>query len=354
MAKLNIDFVLIDESVVRNGFRCLMSGAELDEFKQNPVMLFMHNRASAGVFEAAENDILLPIGKWYDIRIEGSRLLAKPDFDDSDEFAKKIENKVKGGYLNGSSVWLDPVASDDDAELKLQGQIGVTVTKWGVLEASIVDIPNCKNALAIRNSAGKKIVLSNNSANNDVLEYLKTFSTNKNMDKKLLLAVGLPETATEAEYLAKLNQLQLAAQRATESDTEIAQLKKDLSEEKQKLAQKEAADKTKMETELVDGAITAKKILAGDRDKYLKLAAADFETTKTLLDGLKSNPTIESKLSGGNTVISSMLTESELQELMKLSGRELYMSGKIERLKEISPEIYRLKFKEYYGVEPEN
>ncbi len=174
MGKLKIDFVLIDESVVMNGFRALMSGAKLDGFIANPVMLFMHNRADGGALKTAENDSMLPIGRWYDIRIENNKLLAKPDFDDNDVFAQKIESKVKGGYLNASSIWLDPIAASDAAALRIEGQSGVTVTKWGVLEASIVDIPNCRNSLAIRNSAGKKITLNGNAETIEANQYLKT------------------------------------------------------------------------------------------------------------------------------------------------------------------------------------
>lgn len=348
MARLDIDIILLDESVVMNGFRCLMSGASLDDFRKNPVMLFMHNRASAGIFDPADNDILLPIGKWYDIRVDGDKLIAKPDFDDDDDFALKIQNKVKKGYLNAASVWIDPIAADDSDDLKLPGQKGVTLSKWGVLESSIVDIPNCRGALAIRNSAGRKITLSGKEADTEILNYLKTFVE---MKKEYLLAVGLPETATEAEYLAKLNELKLAAQNAATGSHEVTQLKTDLLTAQQRLTELSTAAETKKVEELVDGAIAGNKLLAGDRDNYLKLAKADYATTKILIDAMKPHTTIESRLAasgnlGGNDV--------ELQELIKLSGRELYMNGKLDRLKAISQEYYKLKFKDYFGIEPKD
>ena len=199
MAKLDIDFVLIDESVVMNGFRCLMEGAKLKGFLKNPVLLAMHLRAEKGYMESASTDVILPVGKWYDIRIIDGQLLAKPDFDDNDPFAKKIESKVLGGYMKGASIWIEPIAVSDDPKLALKGQPGPTITEWGVLEASIVDIPNCRNALAIKNSAGKKILLSDD-ANPEINEYLKTFIKNMQMDKKLLCAkLGLAEDATDAQ-----------------------------------------------------------------------------------------------------------------------------------------------------------
>ncbi len=134
MARLNKPFVLIDESVVMHGFRTLMSGAALDDFKANPIMLYQHNRS----VQYGDQDSILPIGKWVDIEVQGDKLVAYPEFDDDDDFAKRIEKKVEKGYLNGASIWLHPMAVSDEDTLKLPGQSGPTVTKWGVLEASIV------------------------------------------------------------------------------------------------------------------------------------------------------------------------------------------------------------------------
>lgn len=350
MAKLDKDFILIDESVVRNGFRVKMSGAELDEFKANPVMLFMHNRALAG-YQPAETDVMLPIGKWYDIRVEGDKLLAKPDFDDSDDFAVKIEKKVKGGYLNAASIWIDPIATDDDEDLKKPGQRGPTVTKWGVLECSIVDIPNCRGALGIKNSAGKKIALSGADNDTEVIDYLRTLSTNTTMDKKLLcLTMGWPETLTDAEIKDKLAALNTTAQNLLTVTTERDKLKTDLQEANNKLAAQDTANKEKKVKDLVDGAINDKKLLEGDRERYTKLATADYDTTAALIGEMKANSSLESKLSGAGS--GNAADDAELLDLLKLSGRDLYMKGKLERLQALSVEHYKLKYKEYFGVLP--
>jgi hypothetical protein len=100
------------------------------------------------------------------------------------------QKKVKKGYYNAASVWIDPIEVSDDESLLLPGQYGPTITKWSMREASIVDIPNCRNAVAIRNSAGAKILLSGNSDADakEINNYLKTFlpNNNSNMDKKIL------------------------------------------------------------------------------------------------------------------------------------------------------------------------
>lgn len=344
MAKLDIDIVLIDESVVLNGFRVLMAGARLDAFKANPVMLFMHNRAEA-MFNPADNNLLLAIGRWYDIRIENGRLLAKPDFDDDDDFALKIQRKVEKGYYNAASIWIEPIAVSDDTALQSPGQRGPTLTEWGIFEASIVDIPNCRGALAIRNSAGKMLTLSAMSTTpeaDEVLGYLRTLIPEKQfeMDNKLLAAkLGLPETATEADLSTKLTAVLDASVKLTQMSAENTTLKGEI------VKLKSDADKARNEA-LVDGGIAAKKFPAGDRDKYMKLAAADFDTTKELIDAMKPYESVETRLSQ-----STATNALELEGLLKLSGRELYLDGKLERLKELSPEHFKLKYKEAFGIE---
>lgn len=342
MAKLDIDFILIDDSVVMNGFRALMSGAKLDGFKANPVMLLMHNRAMPGLLGAVGEDAMLPIGMWYDIRIEANKLLAKPDFDDNDPFALKVQSKVQGGYLKGASIWIEPTKASDDKALKLAGQTGPTVTEWGVLECSIVDIPNCRNSLAVKGAEGTKIVLSGSAdSTKQANEYLLSLIDKKTtMDKKLLCAnLGLAETATDTEITAAL----LALKNSADGTVQLSAQVKTLGDEVVRL-KKEATEKSI--TDLVDGAIAGKKLMAGDRDKYVKLAAADFDTVKELIDGMKPYMSIESQLGAGKSTTDQL----ELDELLKLSAEEMYMTGKLGRLKELSMEQFKLKYKEALGV----
>ncbi|WP_188315870.1 phage protease [Chitinophaga agrisoli] len=344
MAKLDLDFVLLDESVVDYGYRVQMTGAVLDGFKENPVMLYLHLRGNEG-WEKPTNDVLLPIGRWYDIRIEGGRLMAKPEFDDNDEFAQKIESKVKGKYLNAASVWIDPIAVSDDDALKVAGQRGPTITKWGLREGSIVDIPACRNAIAMRNSAGEMLRLSSVDSNSqaEVLTYLSSLVPEKNsseMDKKILaLKLGLPESATDAEINAKLDALNSAAAPNVKLTTENTELKK-------KVDDMEKAQSEKARTDLVDGGITDGKFTAKERDTYLQLAQSNFDATKALIDTMKPYKSLqELQLKGGET------SAAESAELMKLSGKQLWMDGKLARLKEINLEGFKVKYKEAHGVE---
>ncbi len=342
MAKLNIDFVLMDESVVMHGFRSLMSGGEIEGFKKNPVMLLQHNRPKEF---AGADDIMLPLGKWYDIRIEGAQLLAKPEFDDDDALAMRIQKKVEKGYLNGASIWIEPTTFSDDPADLLPGQNLPTFTKWGLLEASIVDIPNCRGSLAIRNGAGEKILLNGNVAGAEIGQYIQSLSKKTDMSILKLMAVklGLAETATEEAINNKVAEVLQASQEAIAKVTKLEAEKVVLSA---KITELETAQDEAKINGLVDGAIAENKLAAGEREDYIKLAKADFETTQGLLAKMKPYTSVKGKLEAG-----AETDLGKLAELMKLSGRELYMQGKFEDLKKLSLDGYKEKHLEYFGVE---
>ena len=112
----------------------------------------------------------------------------------------------------------------------------------------------------------------------------------------------------------------------------------------------ESSKKTEAVANLVAQAITAKKITEAQKEQYTKLATADFETTKALIDGLSGFTSLEALMAGngGDAV------KAELEGLAKMSGRDLYMQGKLPRVKELSAELYKAKYKEYFGSEPTN
>jgi hypothetical protein len=191
--KKGISAVLSSGKVNRHGYRLLVEGARLQSFIDNPIMLYVHRRASA--YDAYE-DIATPIGKWDNIRIENSQLVADPNFDMEDEFAAKIARKWEQGYLNATSVRHTFDKVSEEIDLVHEGQTRVTVTEWEVLEASIVDIPGDKEAV--------KLDFSNN---NDPLSKLPLLSVKSSSDmdlKSIALSLGLKQDATEAEVTAKI------------------------------------------------------------------------------------------------------------------------------------------------------
>ena len=85
-------FILHDETVNTYGFRMLTSGANLEEFRKNPVMLLNHD------------DWKMPIGRWENIRIEGTQILADAVFDEADPRAVEVQKKVDTDFLRMASI----------------------------------------------------------------------------------------------------------------------------------------------------------------------------------------------------------------------------------------------------------
>ncbi|HLZ89965.1 MAG TPA: phage protease, partial [Puia sp.] len=227
--------------------------------------------------------------------------------------------------------------------LMLAGQTGPTVTQWEVAEASIVDIPGCKNALAIRED-GKLIKQTRANAAEFKLKLSKIFDPDMDFLKLAAKIVGLPETATQIEVENKIAELQngLTAeagrtqdlqQKLTASQTEITNLKREQTDRK-------IAD-------LVDGAVTARKITAKEAEHYRKLAAVDFVSTQAILDNLKPYESVEKRLKEGKE-------GDELAELSKLSWDQLDQQNKLALVKEKYPDLYRTKYKATFNKEPKN
>lgn len=141
--------LLTDDSLNSYGFRVLSSGAKLDRFLKNPVMLDTHSTWNL-------EDV---IGKWKDIRRDENGLSAEPDFDMGDERAAALGGKYERGFLQAASIGFRILGTSEDPEDMLEGQTLPTVTKWELLEASLVPIGANGNAVRLYDQKGNKINL---------------------------------------------------------------------------------------------------------------------------------------------------------------------------------------------------
>jgi HK97 family phage prohead protease len=227
-------FILSDGSEQNSmGFYVNVSGIDLKRFEKNPVMLYMHDRCAV-------------IGKWDDIKIESNQLSALPVFDSEDPKGKEVAGKVERGFLKGASVYLYPVKW-----IETEGKR--VLEKSLLMEASIVSIPADGNAVMLCDKGGKAL------SDNDVkLMFNQNKSQIMNEERK----------DPSAETLALKLQ-----QEAADKDRQIAQLSAELKAEKEKAI-----------TAYLDGAVKAGKISEAEKAHYIKLAAADFDSVKKILD----------------------------------------------------------------------
>lgn len=299
-------FVISDESINSYGTRILTEGIDLSLFLNNPIMLWMHSRAIWG----SRKDDVLPIGRWENIRVEGTQLLADAVFDENDEFAMKIKSKVDGGFIKMASANFDIIATSDDASVLEKGQTRPTIIKSLLKEVSLVDIGGNRNALILFDAFGKEIKFADGEDNHllPLLSEIKLSDNNMKFNEQIAQVLKLSDNASEAEILLAVQQSAQNAIKLADLQEQVTTLTNAKSELEVKLKAFEDAEKLAEETkriELVDGAIASKKITAGEKDAFMKLAAADFDSTKKILDGMKGVTELGVQNHGGEVKLSA-------------------------------------------------
>ncbi|TAN18821.1 MAG: hypothetical protein EPN37_04475 [Chitinophagaceae bacterium] len=316
-------FILSDSSLNKYGFRILTEGADLEQFKKNPIMLFMHTRS----FKDSKDQVL-PLGNWDDIEVKDGTISAVPVFDDNDEFAMKIADKVESGIFRMASAGVEPLSFTDNPKLILPGQKLATVDKWKMYEASIVDIGANDNALALY-SNGNLINLNTGG----ISAFIPQLKKEKKMDLTALISsLELAKDTNPDEVL------QMAVTKLVALNTENVSLKAKIND----LEKKQNEERI---TRLLDTAVAQGKIITNQKDFYAKLAANDFETTQKLIESIPAYKTVKEQLDEKG--------KKSNDKLFSLSWDELDKGDKLAELKSGYPEVYMEKFKEKFGKEPE-
>jgi hypothetical protein len=317
-------FILSDERVNCYGLRFLTAGIDISDFVKNPVMLYMHGRGQV-------------IGKWGNIKKEGGKLTAEPEFDEKDEFALSIKQKVEDGFLNAASSSLQPLAWSEDPKMLVPGQTRPTATQSTILEASIVDIPGNRNALKL--FLGDGLWLTDDAAANaETLDKLLPSLTPKRMNQ-ILLALNLGADASEADAVAAIGRIQKAADKKT-ADTIIA------------LAEQ------------------AGLVTADNKDKYVKLATTSPELCLSFLDFTALKPAAAAPAAPANrktltdAINLAAQTNQRVEEgepktgILKLADTrkdwnirqwENKDSKGLLKLKAEAPDAYQALYDDYYG-----
>ena len=258
------EYVLNDESVVNShGFVLLNAAGRFERYNANPVLLFNH-----------EADKL--IGQMTELRIEGSKLIGKPVYDEEDTLAAKCKRQGEKGILKGCSPGIMIYA----VELRTMpnGEERITVTDWELCEASLVSVPSNRNALRLYNKLGE--VIPDDQVKLSI-EALLQHNNNTEMEKIILTAeayaaLGLKSNEADGKAIsAAIMELKARFEKA----------EKDLND--QHKAQAEA---------LVDLAIKDGRITADKKDQFVKLALTDFDMAKTTLEAIPARETLSDKV----------------------------------------------------------
>lgn len=289
------------------GTRVITAGCDVGQFQRNPVLLYMHRRGEV-------------IGLVKDVKVEGDQITGELSFDEASELSIKAKKQYEFGSLRMVSAGFDILELSDDPKYLVPGQTRPTVTKSKLVEVSLVDIGANDDAITLYRDGS---VLELGKDGNNPLPTIQTKPKENIMDlKALALQLGLPETATEAEVLAKIGDLIAARQ---ERDTLLVE------KEQLTLAAITAA---------VDAAVGEKRLTAEKKQQFIELGK------KVGLDDLKSTLAAMAPAQKASDFINP--ASGTLTAYKKLSD---VPSDKLLELRSNDPDTYKALYEAEYGVD---
>lgn len=301
------------------GTRVLTEGVDLEQYRKNPILLYMHRRGSRGD---------MPIGIIENIRVDGDFIYGTPKFDGDTEEEKIIAAKWERGTLRMLSAGLEILEWSEAEEHLTQGQTRPTVTRSKLTEVSVVDIGANDDALqAVRLYQNGKLLTLAQGEECEHLPLLKSNTPtsadeegagNSNIQNtfqmnKILELLGLAATATEDDAVAAIKGLQ----------------------------EQNAALNLARITDAVDAAVAEKRITADKKEHFITLGKkSGVESLRTTLSlfapAQKPTDVINN---GGKQSVSLKWEDCDAAQL--------------EALRKENREEYIRLFKEHYGVAPD-
>lgn len=299
---------ITNSSLNAYGTRLITAGGDIEQYLRNPVLLYMHRRGDV-------------IGLVKDIKVEGDEITGELVFDEASDLSVKAKKQYEFGSLRMVSAGVDILELSEDPELLVTGQTRPTVSKWKLVEVSLVDIGANDDAITLYRN-GRTLELGKDGYN--PLPIINTQTKEPIMElKQLALQLGLPENATEEQVLAKIGELNAAKQ---ERDT--------LRTEKERLTLSAI-------TAAVDAAIGEKRLNADKKQQFIELGK------KVGLEDLKSTLAAMAPAQKASDFINPASADT-VNAYKKLSD---VPSDKLLELRSEDPETYKALYKAEYGVE---
>ena len=276
-------FIFNDENVTNShGFRILNSGGNFERFNDNPVMLDTHDHKAV-------------IGRWEKLRQEGSKLIANPVFDTEDADAAKVAGKVDRGFVKAASMG---IYIEEANYITLPDEtVDLVVTKWELLEGSVLGVPSNRNALAFFSKEGVQLSAA------EVLQTVQTLAAPTKPAEELNPET---DTKTDKDHMAKIIILSATAATAlglaVEHDdaTAISAAVVTLEARAVKAEADLKAFTTERATTMVDQAVTEGRIDATRKESFVKLAISDYQQAKDVLDAMPAKKELAANLKSGN------------------------------------------------------
>lgn len=307
--KIDKEICLTDNSVNVYGYRLLTEGLQLDRFK--PAIGFLMHDRNKGVAV-----------RWEDFRTEGDKVYAKPVVNET-QFPNLAQQISDGFYDAASCGNIVALELSDDPKMKLEGQIGPTVTKWFPRDISIVDIPGNYNALSKLFDESDNILRDLSDKKNNSNQFQKP-NEKKMEDLKLtpgqVTLLDLKADSTPEQLDTKLQDLVAKAKRVDDAEKALNDLKAE-------------ATKKEVDAVLAQG-VKDRKITNDLSAKLAKDYATNPQGLKDLVDGMQPQTMVTSQT--GKSGVPTDLPE-------KFKGKsfsDLYVSGDLAELKADFPDYY--------------
>ncbi len=291
--------------------RILTPGLDVEQYKRNPVLLYMHERGKV-------------IGFLKDIKVEGDDVTAEPYFDEVTELSRMCKAQFEKKSLRMFSIGIDIVETSEEAEYMLPGQRRPSITKSKLTEVSFVDIGANDDALVLMHE-GKRLTLSPGDDNKDILPIINQNNKSMNNDlQTIALALGLSDKATREDILSKINSLLGVEKTLTQTKQEVESLR---------LASI---------TQLVDAAVAAKKVTETNKAVFVELGKkAGIEDLKKVLESMSASVKVSDLIGGGGAGPVAPAQYKKLSDVPE---------DKILDMRKNDQETYRRLYKAEFGI----
>lgn len=300
------------------GTRVLTEGVDLEQYRKNPILLYMHRRGS-------RDD--MPIGIIENIRIDGDFIYGTPKFDGDTEEEKIIAAKWERGTLRMLSAGLEILEWSEAEEHLTQGQTRPTVTRSKLTEVSVVDIGGNDDALqTVRLYQNGKLLTLAQGEECEHLPLLK-LNTPTSTDEE-----GAGNHSNNIQNTFQMNEILQLLGVATENEA-LAAIKA--------LQEQNAALNLARITDAVEAAVAEKRITADQKEHFITLGK------QSGVDSLRTTLSMFRPAQKPTDVINNGGKQSVALKWGDCTGEQL------EALRKENREEYIRLFKEHFGFTPD-
>lgn len=300
------------------GTRVLTEGVDLEQYRKNPILLYMHRRGS-------RDD--MPIGIIENIRVDGDFIYGTPKFDGDTEEEKIIAAKWERGTLRMLSAGLEILEWSEAEEHLTQGQTRSTVARSKLTEVSVVDIGGNDDALqTVRLYQNGKLLTLAQGEECEHLPLLKS-NTPTSADEE-----GAGNHSNNIQNTFQMNEILQLLGVATENDA-LAAIKA--------LQEQNAALNLARITDAVEAAVAEKRITADKKEHFITLGK------KSGVESLRATLSMFAPAQKPTDVINNGGKQSVALKWGDCTGEQL------EALRKENREEYIRLFKEHFGFAPD-